>query len=205
MRSNVQDWTAFARVEYRARNEALLWGVVKRGSGGGAVADAPGDPTEARDLSRRLQLRSVTPIVNLACRRAAGTLLRLAQRFVDSLKEGEDGCAFVALELLRDLEESIEQRTDRAVDDRPPATGGLKHDGAAVARMRTAADETSGLESIGEPGHRAGAHTQRVSEVSAGRRIPARGTDQRDELGRAQPMLPCLRGEEVLHGSREPS
>jgi len=127
----------------------------------------------------------------------------MAQHFVDPLKESDDGRTFLALEFPRDPEELLEQRTERAVDDRPPATGGLKHHSAAVGWMRTAGDETSGFEPIGEPGHGAGAHTQRVSEMSAGHPIPVRGTDQREELGRTQLVVRRLRGEEVLDRSRE--
>ena len=138
----------------------------------------------------------------VASRRWSGCSRR-AQQFVDALKESEDGRTFLALELSRDPEELFEERTERAGDDRPPATGGLEDHGAAVTRMRAAGDETFGLEPIGEPGHGAGAHTQRVSEVRAGHAIPVRGTDQGDELGRAQPVLFCLRGEEVLDGASQ--
>ena len=136
-------------------------------------------------------------------RRDPGALLRLAQHVVDPRKESVDGRAFIALELVRDGEELLEQRTDRAVDDRPPATGGLKYHGAAVGWMRTAGDETPGFEPIGEPGHGAGSHTERASEVSAGHAIPVRGTDERNELGRTQPVLRRLGGEDVLDGARE--
>lgn len=158
---------------------------------------------ERRAVVPPAPLRSITPSVTSRSRRDPGALLRLAQHFVDPVKESDDGRTFVALELPRDPEELLEQRTDRAVDDRPPAPGGLEHHSAAVAWMRTAGDETSGFEPIGEPGHGAGAHTQRVSEVSAGHPIPVRGTDQGDELGRTQPVLRRLRGEEVLDGSRQ--
>jgi len=51
------------------------------------------------------------------------------------LKESDDGRTFVVLELPRDLEELLAQRTDRAVDDGPPATGGLKQ-GSGEERNR---------------------------------------------------------------------
>ena len=57
------------------------------------------------------------------------------QRFVGLLKESDDGRTFVVLELPRDLEELLEQGTDRAVDDGPPATGGLKQ-GSGEERNR---------------------------------------------------------------------
>jgi hypothetical protein len=146
-------------------------------------------------------LRSITPSVASPSRRDPGALLRLAQQFVDPVKESDDGRTFLALELPRDPEELLEQRTDRAVDDRPPAPGGLEHHSAAVAWMRTAGDEAFSFESVGEPGHGAGAHTERLGELGAGDGFAACGAGQDDELGRTQLVRLRFGSEEVLEGS----
>ena len=87
--------------------------------------------------------------VGLSSRGAGGARFRPAQHFVDSREKSDDGNTLVALDLAGDREELLEQRAERAVDYRAPAACGLEHHGAAVAWMRTARDETFGLEPIG--------------------------------------------------------
>jgi hypothetical protein len=128
-------------------------------------------------------------------------MLGLAERIVDPVKERGDGDALVALQLLRDGEELPEQRTDGSVDDRLPAASGSEHDGAAVVWMCAAGDKALSLESVGEAGHGAGAHTERLGELGAGDRFAACGAAQDDELGRTQPVRLRFGSEEVLDRS----
>ena len=94
-----------------------------------------------------------------------------------------------------------EQRADGSVDDRPPAASGSEHDGAAVVWMCVAGDEAFSLESVGEAGHGAGAHTERLGELGAGDWFAACGAGQDDELGRTQLVRLRFGSEEVLEGS----